>query len=88
MAMHPCSTGWPGHTLLCLVVAALRQVILWVQVLRGLHAEGRAHGDLKFANIRVRLGEELSTHFQDLMLVDVGCSSTYKGGWVPLCKWV
>lgn len=44
-----------------------------------MHANDRAHGDLKFLNIRVCEGEERGL-LGDMTLVDFGCSSNYKGG--------
>lgn len=62
--------------------SSMQQVHLlmcWAQTLSWLHARDRAHGDLKYANIRVCTGEEPGL-LGDMMLVDWGCSTAYKGG--------
>ena len=43
-----------------------------------LHKQGRAHNDIKFANIRVRLNEDRSA-FEHATLVDVGSSAKFTG---------
>lgn len=51
----------------------------WMQTLSWLHAEGRAHGDLKHLNIKVSLGHDFAS-VEDMQVLDFGCSSKYKGG--------
>ena len=53
-----------------------------LQALEWLHAQGRAHCDIKFANIRVVVDEE-SGAFKALKLVDFGSSIKFKG---KLCQ--
>ncbi|KAL3154885.1 Serine/threonine-protein kinase 33 [Trebouxia sp. C0009 RCD-2024] len=50
-----------------------------------LHARGRAHGDLKYANLRVRMGMEPGD-VEGLEVIDFGCSAIFQGrlGMVPL----
>ena len=55
------------------------------QTLSQLHAMGRAHGDLKYANLRVQMGGEPGV-FGHLETLDFGSSTRYRGGHLPICK--
>ncbi|KAL3154891.1 hypothetical protein ABBQ38_011430 [Trebouxia sp. C0009 RCD-2024] len=48
------------------------------ETLSQLHAKGRAHGDLKYANLRVQMGKEPGV-FGHLETLDFGSSTRYRG---------